>query len=68
MEAFQTLPVWIQLVIVFLVGGMLVFMNIGSDHVTTLGLSPSFGGANAREQGHGGGSRGSPTDDLTSLT
>ena len=29
MEAFQTLPVWIQLVIVFLVGGMLVFMNIG---------------------------------------
>ena len=29
MEALQTLPVWIQLVIVFLVGGMLVFMNIG---------------------------------------
>jgi hypothetical protein len=29
MEALQTLPVWIQLVIVLLVGGVLVLMNIG---------------------------------------
>jgi len=29
MEALQMLPVWIQLAIVFLVGGVLVFMNIG---------------------------------------